>query len=41
MLSSLQPAFGENSVRIRARIADQLGWLGVTLDEVEISVTHA
>jgi len=24
---------GENSVRIRARIADQLGWLGVTLDE--------
>jgi acetate kinase len=28
---------GENSVRIRARIADQLGWLGVTLDEVENS----
>jgi len=28
---------GENSVRIRARIADQLGWLGVTLDEAENS----
>jgi acetate kinase len=28
---------GENSVLIRARIADQLGWLGVTLDEVENS----
>jgi acetate kinase len=31
---------GENSVRIRARIADQLGWLGVTLDPVENS-SHA
>jgi acetate kinase len=28
---------GENSVRIRARIADQLRWLGVTLDEAENS----
>jgi acetate kinase len=28
---------GENSVRIRARIADQLEWLGVTLDEAENS----
>jgi acetate kinase len=28
---------GENSVRIRARIAEQLRWLGVTLDEVENS----
>jgi acetate kinase len=28
---------GENSVRIRARIADQLGWLGVTLDPTENS----
>ncbi len=28
---------GENSVRIRARIADQLGWLGVTLDDAENS----
>ena len=28
---------GENSVRIRARIADQLGWLGVTIDEAENS----
>jgi acetate kinase len=28
---------GENSVRIRARIAGQLGWLGVTLDEAENS----
>ena len=28
---------GENSVPIRARIADQLGWLGVTLDEAENS----
>ena len=28
---------GENSVRIRARIAEQLGWLGVTLDEAENS----
>jgi len=28
---------GENSVRIRARIADQLAWLGVTLDEAENS----
>jgi acetate kinase len=28
---------GENSVRIRARIANQLGWLGVTLDEAENS----
>jgi acetate kinase len=28
---------GENSVRIRARIADQLGWLGVTLDPAENS----
>jgi acetate kinase len=28
---------GENSVRIRARITDQLGWLGVTLDEAENS----
>ncbi|HVQ72452.1 MAG TPA: acetate kinase [Bradyrhizobium sp.] len=28
---------GENSVRIRARIADHLGWLGVTLDEAENS----
>jgi acetate kinase len=28
---------GENSVGIRARIADQLGWLGVTLDEGENS----
>ena len=26
---------GENSVRIRARIAEQLAWLGVTLDEAE------
>lgn len=26
---------GENSMRIRARIADQLGWLGVTLDLAE------
>jgi acetate kinase len=28
---------GENSVHIRARVADQLGWLGVTLDEAENS----
>ena len=28
---------GENSARIRARIADQLRWLGVTLDEAENS----
>jgi acetate kinase len=28
---------GENSVSIRARIADQLGWLGVRLDEIENS----
>ena len=28
---------GENSVRIRARIAEQLRWLGVTLDEAENS----
>jgi acetate kinase len=28
---------GENSVRIRARIAEQLRWLGVTLDESENS----
>ena len=28
---------GENSMRIRARIADQLRWLGVTLDPVENS----
>jgi acetate kinase len=28
---------GENSVRIRARITEQLRWLGVTLDEVENS----
>jgi acetate kinase len=28
---------GENSVRIRARIVDRLGWLGVTLDEAENS----
>ena len=28
---------GENSARIRARIADQLGWLGVTLDPAENS----
>jgi acetate kinase len=28
---------GENSVRIRARIVDQLGWLGVTLDGVQNS----
>jgi acetate kinase len=28
---------GENSVRIRARIADQLEWLGVMLDEAENS----
>ena len=28
---------GENSVRIRARIADQLGWFGVTLDPAENS----
>jgi acetate kinase len=28
---------GENSVRIRARIADLLRWLGVTLDETENS----
>jgi acetate kinase len=28
---------GENSVRIRARIADQLRWLGVSLDEAENS----
>jgi acetate kinase len=28
---------GENSVRIRARIADQLEWLGVILDEAENS----
>jgi acetate kinase len=28
---------GENSVRIRARIAEQLAWLGVTLDEAENS----
>ena len=28
---------GENSVRIRARIAGQLGWLGVTLDPAENS----
>ena len=28
---------GENSVRIRARIGDQLRWLGVTLDEAENS----
>jgi acetate kinase len=31
---------GENSMRIRARIADQLGWLGVTLDPAENS-SHA
>jgi len=28
---------GENSVRVRARIADHLGWLGVTLDPAENS----
>jgi len=28
---------GENSVRIRARIVDRLGWLGVALDEAENS----
>ena len=28
---------GENSVRIRARIANQLGWLGVIIDEAENS----
>jgi acetate kinase len=28
---------GENSVSVRARIADQLGWLGVTLDPAENS----
>jgi acetate kinase len=28
---------GENSVSIRARIADQLGWLGVRIDETENS----
>ena len=28
---------GENSVRMRARIAEQLRWLGVTLDEAENS----
>ena len=28
---------GENSVRIRARVAEQLRWLGVTLDEAENS----
>jgi acetate kinase len=28
---------GENSARVRARIADQLGWLGVTLDPAENS----
>jgi len=28
---------GENSVGVRARIADQLGWLGVTLDPAENS----
>ena len=28
----LTGGIGENSVRIRARIVDQLGWLGVTLD---------
>jgi acetate kinase len=28
---------GENSVRIRARIVEQLRWLGVTLDEAENS----
>jgi acetate kinase len=31
---------GENSVRIRARIADQLEWLGVTLDPAE-NARHA
>jgi acetate kinase len=31
---------GENSVRIRARIADQLAWLGVALDPVE-NARHA
>ncbi len=31
---------GENSVPIRARIADQLRWLGVTLDETE-NARHA
>ena len=28
---------GENSANIRARIADQLAWLGVTLNEAENS----
>src|SRR5258708_19598721 len=28
---------GENSVRIRARIVDQLAWLGATLDPTENS----
>ena len=28
---------GENSVSIRARIADRLGWLGVALDPLENS----
>jgi acetate kinase len=28
---------GENSAGVRARIADQLGWLGVTLDPTENS----
>ena len=31
---------GENSVGVRARIADQLGWLGVTLDPAE-NARHA
>jgi acetate kinase len=31
---------GENSVDVRARIADQLGWLGVTLDPAE-NARHA
>jgi acetate kinase len=31
---------GENSVLIRSRIAEQLGWLGVTLDEAE-NACHA
>jgi acetate kinase len=28
---------GENSATIRARVAEQLGWLGVTLDPAENS----
>ena len=32
---------GENSAGIRARIAERLGWLGVSLDPPENAAMHA